>query len=113
MLGGGGVQQYLCVPNAIDVQQALQNGLAMSAKAGGIVVHPDDCHVQAAQMLCQPDSLQGMVLVFLHMQCFNTWASELPDAGGGFRDTGSESCRISLMFSVTYLGAGAEAQERF
>lgn len=79
--GGGGVQQYLCVPNAIDVQQALQNGLAMSAKAGGIVVHPDDCHVQAAQMLCQPDSLQGMVLVFLHMQCFNTWASELQTRG--------------------------------
>ena len=51
--------------DAVDVLQALQYGFAMRAKAGGIVVHPDNHRVKTFQVLRKPPSLQGVILILL------------------------------------------------
>ncbi len=54
--------------NAVDVLQALQYGFAMGAKAGGVVVHPDNHRVQTLQVLRKPPSLQRVILILLNSQ---------------------------------------------
>ena len=54
--------------NAVHVQQAMQCRLAVHSKAHGVLIHPDHCRWQHAQMLGQAHCLYAVVLIVLLVQ---------------------------------------------